>query len=733
MKKATFVICFFATILFAQAQTIRYVRPTVAGAETGDSWDNASSNIQAMIDAVAGAGGGQVWIACGTYPLTATLQMKEKVNVYGGFFGNESSINDRAKSDLDNNGIIEPWEFTFATVLDGQDARQVLNQASAFTVETVWDGVTVTKGKANSGHGGGVYIEGKGKLINCIVSKNTTSVTPFSSGGGIYNRGGTVSNCMVSENTAISNSSAALGGGIYNIFGGTITNCIVSRNTVSNTSYTGSVHAGGIYNELYGTITNCIVSGNIVSDNYSSRSSAGGIYNKGTISNCIISGNTVFYDRSSRAEGGGVYNDEGIIKDCTVSGNTVKATTAFLSITVRGGGIYNNKGKINNCTVNENEVSIAYTSIYGVWAAGGGISNENGTIDNCTVSKNTITVTTTTENTGLAHGGGIYGENGTIDDCTVSKNTITVTTMTENTGLAYGGGIFCSNGETIITNCMVSENTVSAYSARGGGIYMGNIIRCIIKGNSSNYGGGLCRSVATNSLLLNNNASYGGGGCESTSVNCSFVGNIATSEGGGIYGYTLPSTATNCIFWQNTAPVGTQVYDDDASVTYSAIQGGFTGQGNISITQDNETGGPLFVNPAAGNYQLQPGSPCINKGSNAAVAADMTTDLTGNPRIFGGTVDMGAYEWQGPSRILNMPTDDSSIIVYSNPASTELHVKLASRSQETVSYVIYNSTGQMVMQGRLHDAPINIQSFAKGVYYLKITSKENATVKFIKN
>jgi hypothetical protein len=64
-----------------------------------------------------------------------------------------------------------------------------------------------------------------------------------------------------------------------------------------------------------------------------------------------------------------------------------------------------------------------------------------------------------------------------------------------------------------------------------------------------------------------------------------------------------------------------------------------SGAGNFS----NE---PLFVDLAGGDLRLQMGSPCINAGNNAYAVG--TTDLDGNPRIVGGTVDVGAYEWQGP-------------------------------------------------------------------------------------
>ena len=54
------------------------------------------------------------------------------------------------------------------------------------------------------------------------------------------------------------------------------------------------------------------------------------------------------------------------------------------------------------------------------------------------------------------------------------------------------------------------------------------------------------------------------------------------------------------------------------------------------------------------NLRLQPNSPCINAGDNSYVTG--ATDLDGNPRISGGTVDIGAYEYQWPQLTLT-PSD----------------------------------------------------------------------------
>ena len=88
--------------------------------------------------------------------------------------------------------------------------------------------------------------------------------------------------------------------------------------------------------------------------------------------------------------------------------------------------------------------------------------------------------------------------------------------------------------------------------------------------------------------------------------------------------------------------------------------------GNLNGSVGNITNQPIFVNMANGNFRLQTNSPCINSGNNAYVTGD--TDLDGRPRIVGGSVDMGAYEFQGPGtgefigwlQQYGLPTDGSA-------------------------------------------------------------------------
>ena len=100
----------------------------------------------------------------------------------------------------------------------------------------------------------------------------------------------------------------------------------------------------------------------------------------------------------------------------------------------------------------------------------------------------------------------------------------------------------------------------------------------------------------------------------------------------------------NSIIWGN----GTNLIGM-VSCSYSAIEGGSTGENNIVM---NNWVQPLFVNPTQSigasdttenvDWHLLYGSPCINHGSNAFVTEDL--DLDGVERVRRDTVDLGCYE-----------------------------------------------------------------------------------------
>jgi hypothetical protein len=256
------------------------------------------------------------------------------------------------------------------------------------------------------------------------------------------------------------------------------------------------------------------------------------------------------------------------------------------------------------------------------------------------------------------YGGGVAG--GTIKDCILSGNSV----MSGGTGpgsspRAYGGGA----SDCTLNNCILSGNFANyqpgGFPAYGGGAYNCTLNDCTLGGNwAGHYGGGAASCTLNNCTLTNNSAGFGGGGgaYNCTMNNCMLTGNFA--DGGGAYNSTLnnctvtgnsaPNYAggayacalNNCITYFNSAPLRAN-YDPASTLSYSCTTPQPTnGSGNI-------TNAPLFVNTNGwANPRLQPNSPCINAGYNSYITN--ATDLDGNPRIAGGVVDIGAYEFQWP-------------------------------------------------------------------------------------
>ena len=192
---------------------------------------------------------------------------------------------------------------------------------------------------------------------------------------------------------------------------------------------------------------------------------------------------------------------------------------------------------------------------------------------------------------------------------------------------------------------------------------------CTLTGNSAQYGGGAVAGTLNNCLCSGNSGQYGGGVYSGTANNCTLTGNAATNTGGGAYDELM----TNSIIYYNNAPTGANFDSGYSALSYcctSPLPASGTG---------NTTNAPLFVNSAAGNYRLPFNSPCINGGINACVTT--ANDLDGNPRISGGTVDIGAYEFQ-----------DTSNYIYTarNPNGQHLILQLAGKSNAT--YVLQAAT-----------------------------------------
>jgi hypothetical protein len=240
----------------------------------------------------------------------------------------------------------------------------------------------------------------------------------------------------------------------------------------------------------------------------------------------------------------------------------------------------------------------------------------------------------------------------------------------------------------------------------GGGLYnLGgklDIVNATFRGNTAVWGGGIMNLGApirmVNTQIIGNRAIMLGGGLhnyegDATLHNCRIVGNSAsyadTVGGAAIYNLNGTLTILSSTVADNMAPIGRaissynwgppagteieiansilfnggdEVWSNNLGavvITYSDVEGGATGTGNIGSD-------PQFVSPGGrsiegewidGDYRLLAGSLAIDAGSNAALPPDILDldtdgdvgepipfDLDNEARIEGTSVDMGAYE-----------------------------------------------------------------------------------------
>lgn len=366
--------------------------------------------------------------------------------------------------------------------------------------------------------------------------------------------------------------------------------------------------------------------------------------------------------------------------------------------------------------------AIAEPSEHG-WGGGMHLIPSSVTITNCTFENNAAS----------GGGGGIFsvlGDGPTLKDCIFTWNSggSVVTENSANYAFGGGGGMYNSDNSPTLTNCTFIDNYAPT---EGGGMYNGRnnptLTNCTFVENSAYTGGGMYNSSSnatlTNCIFTANSTNERGGGMENTHSNltlthCTFSGNSAYNDFWGSYGGGINSLGddiiilTNCTFAQNFALRGNALsdynldpsdiklincilwdgggaiwhhswdpaYDSTITITYSNIQGGWPGEGNIDID-------PIFVNPGIwanvndpniivdpndpnavwidGDYHLksQAGrwdtiskswlvddvtSPCIDAGDPMSLVED-------EPETNGGIINMGAYG--GSSQASKSPSE----------------------------------------------------------------------------
>lgn len=250
-------------------------------------------------------------------------------------------------------------------------------------------------------------------------------------------------------------------------------------------------------------------------------------------------------------------------------------------------------------------------------------------------------------------------QSGEGPDSVLSGFTIT------NFNTEFVGGIYCAASPTIIGNVITGNNGFDG----GGGIRVEGspmIVGNVISNNQSEHGGALFISGYVTPVIFNNlitgnistdplTGESGAIGCFGESqpliIGCTIADNLGTGLATGIYGdWSSVVTVSDSIIRGN---LNNQIHLEQGSVTWSNVEGGFTGLGNMDLN-------PFFVIGPGGDYhlsQLAAGqaidSPCLDAGSG--MATGICAALTTGPVCLGdvstrtdrlrdsGTADMGYH------------------------------------------------------------------------------------------
>ena len=338
-----------------------------------------------------------------------------------------------------------------------------------------------------------------------------------------------------------------------------------------------------------------------------------GIY-VNTMSKLLIQNSEICYNSARIGPGLYLSASSAIIKGCSIHHNNGICGS---SDTIGALCVYGGSPQISDCNISNNILTGAHTG----FGAGVYIYSSNPVFKNNIIANNEA-------QTGGVKGTGMHimSSSPQILNCTFSGNV-----AGPSTGSKYGGAIYMEGAASaVIRNCLITDNSFT--------------------GNGYHYGGGIYIRSSSNPQIVNstiaNNSMYGSGSNQGAGVLCEDSSN---------------PRFINTIIWGNWYDIGV-VYNQlflradncDPTFFYCDIQGGQAGFG-YGYTAGAYTGeylhnydyDPLFVNPGAGNYQLQSGSNMINHGTvtgwKLPGSGTLINTYLGYPPV-GNNYDLGAYE-----------------------------------------------------------------------------------------
>ncbi len=646
LKKLSAVLLFSATVqaqIVPDAEGTVYVNHQANG--SGSSWADAARNLSdALTAAQATTTIRTIKIAQGTYYPTGTQSSTLRtasfainrggLKLYGGY--------DAATGQRNTAGTPTILSGNIGNLADSTDnSAHVLkiSELSEDADSVVVDGVTIRDGLAGNSSttiwrtGGGIVIEScrngsKVMIRNSIITMN--AAIDFGGGVWIFESAPALTGCRVEHNRC-AGTNESRGGGVGLVQASAeMTGCTF----VSNVANTGG---GAVYNNS----SVLVIEGSRFSKN--SGNHGGAILNHEEPSGLTLS-DSEFDGNYAPISGGAIYNESAFaaITTCRFSNN-------------KSG---QNGGAITNLRLSENSrISDSYFRENSAGYDGGAVFNTETfiNIEKCEFIRNTV------DRSGGAIATNALLINSVISDCFFLLN--------ESGGSGGALDIYESAGAVTVKNSRFEENK----SWYGGAlrVYESPSITftgCSVKGNQSvENGGGAYWYKSPSSLIVNSlfSGNYSGNSgsallvleSDARIVNCTFAANY--TEGMTTIGAAFNSSVevSNSVVLFNGAGGGIPALGIDGTssfnVRYSACEGHLAGEGNLNwqnITRAAFRDIPDFDSAPTSAGDYRPVSIFWNvtdKGSNSLLPSAITGDVAGRPRIHGGTVDIGAYEYQG--------------------------------------------------------------------------------------
>ncbi|MCF8381560.1 MAG: T9SS type A sorting domain-containing protein [Bacteroidales bacterium] len=457
--------------------------------------------------------------------------------------------------------------------------------------------------------GGGLFVhtvEGGKLMAESVVFQNNMA---SAKGGGVSSWGpNTFTNCSFINNKAMDRTNGD-GGGATSYEGTVFESCTFTGNFAGD-------NGGGLALDS-SMANNCHFEANIGTDD------GGGVY---SLESATLTNSTITLNQANR--GGGLYQMGGMSSDLDINNNK---TVNEGSYTSNGGGVHlNDDGVLKNSSITNNSATADTEKD----ADGGGIYMDEPecVVDNCII----------TGNDAIDHAGGVYIDEGILKNSTISNNTC----------VDDGGGVFLDETIAFVENCTVNNNQATDH---GGGIFInaGTVKNCVIDSNiSGDDGGGVniddLRKPTPGQLIgcvvSNNTAADQGGGVYvlvGEIVNCNIINNSA-ANGDGVRGSTGPWHITNSILYGNTA---NDVSKASNSATEFIINSALTAGHGFTTEMVNcidLSASPFVGGTGSDSLYIPEGSPLIDAG--IAIEGLPEFDLAGNVRVYGSSVDIGAFE-----------------------------------------------------------------------------------------